>query len=115
MMRTMQVRNLLIFLAGSLVLTGCARWQPQHGPGPTRFDRACPLARAPRVADFGPAGVRGAYHFVVQGATSDDLAGLTRRTAAAGFRLGLLTVEMNGVDTMFAAGPGVLRDQQCRR
>ena len=111
MLRIMQIRSLPPLLAASLLLTGCARWEPQRGPGLATFDRACPLARAPRVDDFGAAGVRGAYHFVTQGATSDDLGALARRAAAARFRLAPITVEMNGVDTMFGAGPGVLHDQ----
>jgi hypothetical protein len=107
----MQVRNIAILLGASLSLAGCARWHPQRTPGLATFDRACPLARAPRVAEFGPAGVRGAYHFVIQGATSEDLEGLARRANAAGFRFALLTIEMNGVDTKFAGGPGRLHDQ----
>ena len=111
MLRIMQIRSLPPLLAASLLLTGCARWEPQRGPGLATFDRACPLARAPRVDDFGAAGVRGAYHFVTQGATSDDRAGFIRRADETGFRLMLMTIQMNGVDTLFAAGPGVLHDQ----
>src|SRR5438105_668002 len=104
----MQVRRLATLLAGSLLLAGCARWQPQRGPGPATFDRACPLARAPLVTDFGPEGVRGAYHFVTQGASGDELGVLRRRAEAAGFRFAFMTIQMNGVDTVFGAGPGVL-------
>lgn len=105
-------RMFALLLAVGTGLAGCARWQPQRTPGPVAFDRACPLARAPRVTDFGPAGLRAAYHFVTQGATGDELGGLIRRTDAAGFRLALITVQINGADTVFAAGPGVLRDQR---
>lgn len=110
MVRTMPVRSLATILAASLLLAGCARWEPRWS-GPATFERACPLTRAPRVTDFAPAGVRGAYHFVIQGATDAQRAGFILRSARAGFRLMLMTVQMDSVDTMFGTGLAVLRDQ----
>jgi hypothetical protein len=97
--------------AAAACLGGCARWQPQTS-GHVVLTRACPLARAPNVADFGRAGLRGVYHFVTQDASSDELGALVRNTEAAGFNLMLLTVNLNGKDTVFARGPAVLRNQR---
>ncbi len=96
----------------ALALSGCTqRWRPQSGPGPVTFSEACPQRRAPRVEDFGEAGVRGVYHFVTQDASDDELGALVQATSAGGFSLVPMTVNLNGRDTLFAHGAAVLRSQ----
>jgi hypothetical protein len=108
----MQVRTLAPILAGSLILAGCARWEPSHRPGPVTFDRACPLRRAPRVEAFGETGVRAVYHFAVGGAASDVLGAFLSAAEATGFSVVPVMVEMNGTDTLIVRGSAVLRDQR---
>ena len=107
----MRGRHLLIVVAGITALSGCARWQPDTGARPS-FAHACPLTRAPEVTDFGPAGLRAIYHFVTQDASDDELGALIRGTSAAGFELMFMTVNLNGRDTVFANGAGVLHSQR---
>ena len=97
-------------LVGLAAHGGCARWQPDMGARPS-FAHACSLTRAPEVTDFGPAGLHAVYHFVTQDASNDDLGALIRGTEARGFALMLMTVNLNGRDTVFAHGAGVLRSQ----
>ena len=94
----------------SAALAGCARWQPEQS-GPVTLTRACPLQRAPGVADFAGGGVKGVYQFVTQDAAEGDLGSFLRSTDEHGFGLVPLTVTMNGKDTLIAHGPGVLRSQ----
>ena len=101
----------MIAAAAAACLGGCARWQPQTS-GQVVLTRACPLARAPSVAEFGRAGLSGIYHFVTQDASRDELGALIHNADAAGFRLMLLTVNLNGKDTVFAWGAAVLRSQR---
>jgi hypothetical protein len=108
----MQIRSLAFLLVGSLVLTGCTRWEPQQGTGPVVFDRACPLRRAPQVATIGVAGVRGVYHFAVGGASDAERGAFLHAAEAGGFRVALVTININGTDTLFAWGRAVLHDQR---
>jgi hypothetical protein len=108
----MHARLLTLPIVCATLLGGCAlRWHPQTGPGPATFGPACPGRRAPAVADFGAAGIRGAYHFVIDHASRGDLGALVRGAGAQGFGLAPLTVNINGHDTVFAIGPAVLHDQ----
>ncbi len=108
----MQVRNLALILAGSLILAGCVRWEPSRRPGRVTFDRACPLRLAPRVEAFGEQGVRAVYHFVVDRAADAALGTFLTAAGAAGFNVMPVTVEMDSTDTRFVHGPAVLRDQR---
>src|SRR5689334_10845879 len=112
MLPPMPVRSLAIILAGSLVLTGCARWEPSHRRGPVTFERACPLRRAPRVVAFGEAGVRGVYHFAVGGAPEAALGAFLRASQRGGFRVAPVMINLNGTDTLVVWGRAVLHDQR---
>lgn len=94
------------------LLGGCTtRWHPE-AHGPLTLVPACPNRRAPNVPDFGAAGVRAAYHFVTEGASGDDLGALIQHARAQGFGLAMMTVNINGRDTVLATGPAVLHDQR---
>ena len=108
----MPARTLATILAGSLILTGCARWEPSHRPGPVTFDRACPLRRAPAVETFGETGVRAVYHFAASGASEAERGAFIHATDGAGFNVVPVMVEMNGIDTLIVQGAAVLRDQR---
>jgi len=110
-MGLMQRRTLASILALGLTLSGCARWAPQHEPGRVRFRHACPLQRAPLVAAFGDAGVRGVYHFAAGRASHDELGAFIDSAYAGGFGVFPVMVEMNGTDTLIVQGRAVLRDQ----
>jgi hypothetical protein len=98
--------------AAASLLGGCAtRWEPQAGEGPVTFEHACSGRVAPAVADFGRAGVRAAYHFVTQGASDVERGALSRRAALQGFGVAPITVNLNGLDTVFVTGPNILRTQ----
>jgi len=103
--------HFLILTAAIAALSGCARWQPETGARPS-FARACPHTRAPAVTDFGAAGLRGIYHFVTQDASNDELDALIQGTRTHGFTLMLMTVNLNGRDTVFAHGAVILRSQR---
>ncbi len=98
-------------LALSLILAGCARWAPQHGPGRARLSHACPVQRAPLVTVFGDAGVRAVYHFAAGGASHDELGAFIHMADTGGFNVVPVMVEMNGTDTLIVQGMTVLRDQ----
>lgn len=104
------MRVALVLLA-AMSLAGCARWEAQSEPGPLEFTRACPLKRAPEVTEFGASGVSGAYHFVIQDADKEDLAAFLESARTAKFNVALMTIEIDGLDTLVAQGPGVLRTQ----
>lgn len=98
-------------IATAVALTGCAtRWQPQT-EGRVVLSEACSGRRAPAVEEFGASGLRGVYHFVTQDASSEELGTLIRGTETQGFRLAFMTVNINGLDTIFAHGPALLRSQ----
>lgn len=107
----MFARLLTASVACAVLLTGCTtRWQPEtHGP--VKLTEACPLRRAPVVHDFGTAGLRGVYHFVTDNASDRDILRLIDQTEEQGFALILHTLTINGRDTVFAQGPGVLHNQ----
>jgi hypothetical protein len=100
----------LILMLPVTALGGCARWEPESR-GPVQLVRACPLQRAPAVGELGDKGLRGAYHFVIQDAADDDLTGFLAASEAEGFKVILLTLNINGKDTVFAMGPDVLMSQ----
>jgi hypothetical protein len=93
-----------------VALGGCAGWEPQT-TGPIALTRACPLKRAPEVSDYGEAGVQGVYHFVIAGASKSDLAGFLGASQKEGYSVMLMTVNLNGKDTLFATGPRPLHSQ----
>lgn len=103
------MRVLMPLVAVGLV-AGCARWEPRT-EGPVEFTRACPLKRAPAVEDFGDLGVTGAYHFVIQDAPKEDLAAFLQATGEKSFSVALMPIEINGMNTIVAQGPGVLGKQ----
>jgi hypothetical protein len=110
----MHARHIAVLLAASIALAGCAkRWEPEQGPGPLEFVEACPGRKAPAVADFGPQGVTGAYHFVVTGASEKEIAALIDRAEKAGLEVHLasLMIVMNGTDALFASSKAPLLDQ----
>ena len=107
----MRMNRLSALALGILALGGCARWQPE-GPGRATLPDACPLRRAPAVQAFGPDGLRAVYHFVTQNASNEELGALIDGTAAHGFSLAPMTVNINGRDTLFARGQTVLRNQR---
>ena len=107
----MQRLALATLLVGSLILAGCARWAPQHGPGRARLSHACPLQRAPLVAAFGDAGVRAVYHFAAGGASHDELGAFIHAADGTGFNVVPVMVEMNGRDTLIVQGAAILHDQ----
>ncbi|HYI41875.1 MAG TPA: hypothetical protein VE053_16320 [Allosphingosinicella sp.] len=103
-----QVATLLVF---ALPIGGCStRWQPETGK--VRFTRACPQHRAPHVGVSAPGGLRGAYSFVTQDASAADLSAWVSRSDEHGFAIVPITVKLNGLDTVFATGPGVLVSQE---
>jgi hypothetical protein len=103
---------LAVIAVAAACLGGCVfRWQPQ-ATGRVVMTRACTWNRAPNVADFGPAGVRGAYSFATQNASDAELGALIRNTGAGGFSLALVIANLNGRDAMFAQGPAALRSQR---
>lgn len=98
-------------LLSAVSLAACARWEPQTAPGPVVLSHACPLQRGPEVSDFGEAGLRGVYHFVTQDAPSEDLAAFLAASRTNSFNVVLMTVNINGKNTLFAQGPSLLRSQ----
>lgn len=110
----MHTRFVVAALALSIALTGCAkRWEPESGPGPLKFVKACPGRKAPVVTDFGDRGVTAAYHFVVTGASQKEIVALVEHTERAGLEADLTTliIVMNGTDALFAASKAPLFDQ----
>ena len=108
----MQARILALSFFGAAILAGCARWEPQHRPGPVAFDHACPLRRAPAVASFGATGMRAVYHYAAANAPGDELGAFIHAAETTGFNVVPVMVEMNGADTLIVQGPAVLRDQR---
>jgi len=98
----------LLFLAG---ISGCARWQPETGHGLATLPPACPLKRGPVVANFGEAGMAGVYQFVTQDAPDSDIAAFLTASKTAGFDVMLITLNINGKDTLIATGHEILRTQ----
>lgn len=111
-MGRMQARSFAALFALSLILAGCARWAPQHGPGRARLSHACPLQRAPLVAGFGETGVRAVYHFAAGGASRDELGAFIHAADGTGFNVVPVMVEMNGRDTLIVRGAAILHDQR---
>ena len=107
----MRLNRLSILAFGIVAFGGCARWQPE-GPGRATLPEACPMRRAPAVAEFGPDGLRAVYHFVTQNASNEELGALIDGTATYSFALAPMTVTINGRDSMFARGAAVLRSQR---
>ncbi|WP_395327141.1 hypothetical protein WBP06_10180 [Novosphingobium sp. BL-8H] len=98
----------MVLIAG---ISGCTRFQQEAGVGQVRLTPACPLKHAPAVADYGKAGVPGAYQFVTQDASDSDMAAFLKASRSAGFDVMLMTVNMNGKDTVFATGRKALKTQ----
>ncbi|KGB58270.1 hypothetical protein [Sphingopyxis sp. LC363] len=110
----MHARHLAVLFAIGIALAGCAkRWEPEQGPGPLKFVKACPGRKAPTVADFGPKGVSAAYHFVVTGASEKEIAALIDRSEKAGLEVHLASrmIVLNGTDALFASSKAPLLDQ----
>lgn len=110
----MRIRFIVAALAMSIALTGCTkRWEPERGPGPLKFVKACPGHKAPAVTDFGPQGVTAAYHFVVTGASEKEISALIDHAKKAGLdvHLASLMIVMNGTDALFASSKAPLLDQ----
>jgi hypothetical protein len=66
---------------------------------------ACPGRKAPLVTDYGKQGVIAAYHFVVTGASQEEIIALVDKAEKAGLEvdLGTLMIVINGTDALFAA------------
>ncbi|MHA4836303.1 hypothetical protein [Sphingopyxis sp. MSC1_008] len=110
----MHARHVAVLFAIGIALAGCAkRWEPEQGPGPLKFVKACPGRKAPTVADFGPKGVSAAYHFVVTGASEKEIAALIDRAEKAGLEVHLASrmIVLNGTDALFASSKAPLLDQ----
>jgi hypothetical protein len=105
----MKLRILTVIFA-LLSVAGCARWLPER-KSPIKLTAACPLKRAPALTDYGSKGARGIYHFVVQDAQKANLVAFLSKAEAAGFHVILMTMNINGRDTLFAAGPARLSTQ----
>jgi len=69
------------------------------------------LRRAPAVEAFGETGVRAVYHFVVGGAQGHALRDFLSVAQAGSFAIMPMTIQMDGVDTMFVHGRAALHDQ----
>src|SRR3546814_2398511 len=67
--------------------------------------------KAPLIEDFGSAGLRAVYNFVVQDASQDELDLLFRQSREQGFGLAPVTININGRDTLFATGATALHSQ----
>ena len=94
----------------TIISAGCARWRPETN-NPIKLTQACQLKSAPAVQDYGTAGVYAMYQFVIQGASRKEMDFFHMRTKSRGLAVGTLIVNLNGKDTIFARGPGVMRDQ----
>lgn len=103
--------RLLFPLLALGAVSGCARWEPETAAGPITLSQACPLQRGPAVTDFGEAGLRGVYHFVTQDAPMEDKTAFLAASRTHGFDVVLMTININGKDTLFAPGPELLRSQ----
>lgn len=93
-----------------IATTGCTRWKPETS-SPVKLTRACPLQRAPAVTDYGEAGVYAMYHYVVQGASGEELTAFTLERKSRGFAVAMMTMNINGKDTLFVRGAKAMRTQ----
>jgi hypothetical protein len=110
----MHARLIAAMLGLGLIVSGCARrWEPEQGPGALKMVAACPGRKAPVVTDFGRQGAIAAYHFVVTGASKNEIIALVDRAEKAGLEvdLGTLMISINGTDALFATSKAPLFDQ----
>jgi hypothetical protein len=102
-------KTLCVILIGVSV-TGCVRWKPEIG-SPIKLTRACPFKQAPAVTEYGKDGVYAMYHYVVQGAPAEEIKAFTTDRIAHGFAVAMVTVNLNGKDTLFVRGAKAMRNQ----
>lgn len=96
----------------SALVTGCTareRWAPDEDV--SSFTQACQGKRALAVEEATKGAVTAAYNFVIDEASDRDLLHLVEQLSARGFSLVPMTVQLNGRDTLFATGPGILQNQ----
>lgn len=101
-----------IIVVLSALVAGCTareRWAPDEDV--SAFTQACQGKRAPAVEEVTKGPVTAAYNFVIDEASDRDMLHLVEQLSARGFTLVPMTVQLNGRDTLFATGPGILQNQ----
>lgn len=90
---------------------GCVGLKPEASP--VKLTRTCPFEAAPAVTDYGKAGVYAMYQYVVQGASTKEIAAFKEQSIHdRPFAVAEVIMNLNGEDTIFVRGGRAMRTQE---